>query len=242
MTPKYWIRIALGMLLIFAVGMGINAAITEGKHQVSYIVEGSGPVSVPLLGMTFRLGDEDLGGIQRLRLLRSSPKHVDSAVVIVKLNDASAAQRFADCRLTVHDADNLSEKTAFFCADSTEAADLELVPFGHVEFMPTGEQVAIWLPADVVADLRDGGLDASGADSGDVDINAGEHGLQVKVNGKELVSINGDSAGGALTVRDANGKTIVRIRGDTSGASIHVTPERAGNPAQTRARNAASGN
>jgi hypothetical protein len=223
MTPKYWMRIVLGMLAIFAVGMVVTTGIRAARHQAEYVVEGSGPLSVPLFGMAFRLDDERLGGIERLRLLRSQPKRIDSAIVFVKLTDAAAASRFADCRLSVRDADNLSDKTTFFCADSVEAAALELVPFGHVEFQPSGEQVAIWIPASVAADMRESNVDGDAADSGDVEITGGERELSVKVNGKEVVSVNGTEGGGGLTVRDDKGREIVRIRGDAEGASVKVT-------------------
>ncbi len=241
MTPKYWFRIFLGMMAIFAVGMVVATGVRKGREKVEYIVEGTGPVSVPLLGMAFRLDGERLGGIERLRLMRSEPKRIDSAVVLVHLDDASAASRFTDCRLAVRDADNLSDNTVFFCADSADAADMELVPFGHVEFTPSGEKVVVWLPAAVVADLRASEIDTDvGADTGTVDIDGHERGLSVKVNGREVVALEGDSAGGALTVRDAHGRTIIRLNGDSVSGPIHIEPApvvpRTGNPAQNRVR------
>lgn len=237
MTPKYWIRIVLGMLVIFAIGMLINSGITHGKRHVTEIVEGTGPVTVPLLGMAFRLGDEKVGGISRLQLLRSYPKQVDSAIITVKLNDVAATARFDNCRLTVRDGDNLSDRTSFFCAEPADSVAMDLVPFGHVVLMPSGQQVAIWVPASVAADLREIDSDAMG-DSGDVDVQGLPGGLTVKVNGEEIVSMRGTEAGGSLIVRDAKGNPIVTLHGDSTGATVEVTDSAAahGNRWQRKAR------
>ena len=237
MTPKYWIRIALGMLAIFAVGMLINCGLMHGKRHVTELVEGTGPVNVPLLGMAFRLNDEKVGGISRLQLLRSQPRRVDSAIVTVKLNDVMFADRFADCRLTVRDGHNLNDKTSFFCAQPADSAAMDLVPFGHVVLMPSGQQVAMWVPASVAADLREIDSDAMG-DSGNVDVQGSPGGLSVKVNGQEVVSMRGDSTGGSLVVRDGKGRPIVTLHGDSTGATVEVTDSAAasGNRWQTKAR------
>ena len=221
MTPTYWIRIALGALAIFAVGMLITTGIRRGHDSVEYIVDGSGPISVPLLGLTFRMDGEPIGGIERLRLLRSAPRHIDSAVVVVKMTDGSSPAWDEGCRLTVQDAQHLNQETSFTCADSASAVALDLVPFGHVEFKPSGRTVAVWLPASVVADLRATRVgDGAAHDTGDVDIRSADAGVAVLVNGHEVRVAAGDSAGGGVVVTNSRGRTVVRV----GGAPGHPVP------------------
>ena len=77
MTPKYWFRIIFGMLAIFTVGMILRAGVRKGKHVVTDIAQGSGPITVPLLGLPFKLDDVKIGSLQlalrnRLAALTSS--------------------------------------------------------------------------------------------------------------------------------------------------------------------------
>ncbi len=221
MTPTYWLRIVLGALAIFAVGMLITTGIRKGHDQVEYIVDGSGPISVPLLGLAFRLDGEPIGGIERLRLLRSAPRHIDSVVVVVKLSDGASQDWVEGCRLTVRDAQQLNEETSFMCADSAAAVDLKLIPFGHVEFKPSGKVLAVWLPESVAADLRTTRVgDGAAHDTGDVDIRSADAGVAVLVNGREVRAGVGDSAGAGVVVTNSQGRTVVRV----GGAPVHPVP------------------
>ena len=212
MTPKYWLRIVCGMLAIFAVGMLVNMGINHGRAKVTEIVDGSGALSFPLMGMGFHLDGQNLGGFERIELLRSQPRQVDSAILRLKLNDTAFVSLLTNCRLTINDPQNISEKTTFFCADSAVSAQLDLVQFGHIEIVPTGEQVAIWLPADVATEIRTSSLDEDVTDSANVDIDAGEKGLNVKINGQPLVNVIADS--GRVVIRDSSGKEVIRVTTD----------------------------
>ncbi len=221
MTPTYWLRIVLGALAIFVVGMLITTGIRKGHDEVEYIVDGSGPISVPLLGLAFRLDGDPIGGIERLRLLRSAPRHIDSVVVVVKLADGASEDWIEGCRLTVRDAQQLNDETSFTCADSTAAADLNLIPFGHVEFKPSGKVVAVWLPESVAADLRTTRVgDGAAHDTGDVEIQRADAGVSVIVNGREVHAVVGDSAADGVVVTNAQGRTVVRV----GGAPAHPVP------------------
>lgn len=224
MTPTYWLRIGLGALAIFAVGMLITTGIRKGHEQVDYVVEGSGPISLPLLGMSFRLDGAPIGGIERLRLLRSAPRHIDSVVVVVNLTDGLSPDWVDGCRLTVQDAQHLDEETSFTCADSAAAMALNLVPFGHVEFKPSGRTVAVWLPESVATDLRTTRVgDGAAHDTGDVDIQRAEAGVSVTVNGQEIHALASDSAAGGVVVSNRQGRTVIRI-GDGAQPPALPTP------------------
>lgn len=221
MTPAYWLRIVLGALAIFAVGMLITTGVRKGHDQVEYVVGGSGPISVPLLGLAFRLDGEPVGGIERLRLLRSAPRHIDSVVVVVKLADGSPHDWIEGCRLTVSDAQQLSDQTSFVCADSAAAVDLDLIRFGHVEFKPSGKVLAVWLPKAVADDLRNTRVgDGAAHDTGDVDIRGADAGVSVTVNGHAIHTSVRDSAAGGVIVTNRQGRTVVPV----GGASVHPVP------------------
>ncbi len=67
---NYWLRIALGAVAIFIVGMiGVTLA-RQGVGRVRHVVEGSGPISVPLAFIPFHLNGQKLGTVSRVVLLR----------------------------------------------------------------------------------------------------------------------------------------------------------------------------
>ena len=73
---NYWLRIALGALAIFTVGMiGVTLA-RQGVGRVRHVVEGSGPISVPLAFIPFHLNGQKLGTVSRVVLLREAPKQI----------------------------------------------------------------------------------------------------------------------------------------------------------------------
>ncbi|MEO5826066.1 MAG: hypothetical protein ABIR59_09275 [Gemmatimonadales bacterium] len=225
MTLSYWLRIVLGALAIFAVGMLIRTGIRRGHDQVEYVMDGNGPISLPLLGLAFRLEGESIGGIERLRLLRSSPRHIDSVVVVVKLAEGSSLDWVDGCRLTVEDAEHLSDETSFSCADSASAVALNLIPFGHVEFKPSGKVLAVWLPESVAADLRTTRVgDGAAQDTGDVDIRRADAGVSVLVNGHEVHTGVGTPAGGGVVVTNSQGRTVVRVGGGPGHPAPPIVP------------------
>ena len=148
MTPKYWTGIVAGMLAIFVVGMLVGAGIEprQGVRQ-----QQSPGVAAAAGDAGFRVDGDRLGDIQRLQFMRSQPRRgrlggahgqdrrtlPTAAVALVH-----AAGRPTPSRSAVAPA-----SSACRAADS---AQLELVPFGHVEFQPTGKQRdALYVARDV---------------------------------------------------------------------------------------------
>ena len=61
---NYWLRIALGAVAIFTVGLiGISLA-KQGVGRVRGVVEGSGPVAIPLAFVPFTLDGSKLGTVE----------------------------------------------------------------------------------------------------------------------------------------------------------------------------------
>lgn len=236
MGAKDWVKIVLGMLVIAVIGIGITKGIERGKRTIGDVVDGSGPISVPMLGLAFRIDGEPVGGIDRLQFLRSAPKVVDSVVLAVDLSDPSFERRFEDCMVAMTESRHFDKNTSFTCATPEDSARLALQPFGHVRLQPSGQRIALWVPEELMHELRRTIVADAGDEEG-VDVtteNDGAGNVEVKINGRELVSVKGDSAGGGVVIRDANGKVIVDIGGDSTGG--HVRVNTGGNRVQSKVR------
>ena len=222
MTFKYWLRVALGMLVIFAIGAFVVRGVRSGKA----FVNSDRAIDIPMLGASFKLGGERLGKIQRLRIERSSPRSVSGLDLTVALDSNVAVSRFDGCSLAIIDAKNIDKNTTFVCATPADQARLELVPFGTVILRSGSDSrvdLLLLVPQSVVAELQQSLVSGHGMnDTGNVDINGDSGSLHVRVNGKNIVSIVGDSVGGSIKVFDAKGRAIVDIAGDSTGGYVTV--------------------
>ena len=79
---RYWLKITLGALLIFAIGMAINFGVRKGVRTVHTVVETADPITIPIRFATFRVDGVALGKLRELKLLRTSPKQISSAEVV----------------------------------------------------------------------------------------------------------------------------------------------------------------
>jgi hypothetical protein len=235
MTPKYWFKIVLGMLGIFLVGMLIQEAFTTGKSKVEALAEGTESISIPMLGMPFRTAAGDLGSIQRLHVDRSAPKQVSGFRLAVTLNDGVDVDQFDDCEITVSNPEMIDEHTAFTCLTSADSGFSDLVQFGTITFRPSGEVHRLMVPESVRDEIRQAGrepavaaaatADASGATDGTVEMttDSSTGRFSLKVNGRQLIDIRGDSSGGTVLIIDPEtGKKLVDIKGGEGGASITI--------------------
>ena len=222
MTFKYWLRIVLGMLVIFAIGaFGVRTF----RHGEAFI-NSDRAIDIPMLGASFKLGGERLGKIQRLRVERDSPRHVSGVNLTVTLDSSVQVSRFDGCSLAIVDVKNIDKNTTFVCAAPADQARLQLVPFGTVT-VRSGNQsrvdLVLLVPQSVATDLQQSVVDKSGpSDAGNVDINGDSGSFRLRVNGKDIVSIVGDSAGGSIKVFDGKGRAIVDIAGDSNGGHVTV--------------------
>jgi hypothetical protein len=162
---NYWLRIALGALAIFTVGMIARALINRGLGGVHRVVEGSGPLSIPLAFIPFRLGGEKLGTLQRVTLEREAPDHVSRVELEVKLSDSALARGLEGCRLAANlDSDKDAHRGinihrgpftegSFWCAEE-DPADSALVEYGEAVFHPGDVTVPLYLPSSLVEELQ----------------------------------------------------------------------------------------
>lgn len=162
---NYWLRIALGALAIFTVGMAGRALINHGIGSVKSVVQGSGPLSIPLAFIPFELSGNKLGTFERVTLERTAPRTVSSVRIEVKLADSALARGLEGCRLAANlDNDGSGEHNihiergrfaegTFWCADDA-TSDTALVEYGQAVFRPGDVTVPLYLHHDLVTELQ----------------------------------------------------------------------------------------
>lgn len=163
-------RIALGALAIFVVGMVGISLVRRSIGGVRAVAEGTGPISLPIAFVPFKLNGEKLGTVRRVVLHRDAPKRVKSVELAVKLEDSLMAHGLAGCRLAA----NLDSEQPATSRGSEIEVDamidgvLSCIPsgdttsffqeFGHVVFQPGDVSIPLLLPSDIVKDLQQGDI------------------------------------------------------------------------------------
>ena len=99
---SYWMRILLGALAIFAIGMVGVSLVRRTRDKVTEVVTGTGPLSIPVPFAPFQLDGNKLGTVERVVINREAPKKVSSIDLEVKLTDSLVAQGLAGCRLAAN--------------------------------------------------------------------------------------------------------------------------------------------
>ena len=158
---NYWLRIALGALVIFAVGMVIAKMVNKGRTAVEEIAEGSGPISIPIPGLVpFSLDGARLGSVRRITMYRSAPKMPSSFTVSVQLPDSVSSERLSRCIILVDTSNNsagtsvnINAKTAFRCLTAADTVGQDLVPFGVITIRARPDSFPFLLPRRVVNDM-----------------------------------------------------------------------------------------
>jgi hypothetical protein len=174
---NYWLRIVLGAVAVFTVGMiGVTLA-RQGVGHVRGVVAGSGPISFPLPFVSFNLDGQKLGKVSRVVLHRTAPKQIAGVELEIRLDDSVLARGLEGCRLAANFDDDPDPKGppgaarkfsrgVFTCLrNDTALTPNEFEEFGHAVFQPGDVSVPLLLPADVVTDLKEGDLDHSEQDS-----------------------------------------------------------------------------
>jgi hypothetical protein len=161
----YWIRIALGALGVFAVGMVLITIARRAISKVKTVAESSDPISIPLALVPFRLDGNRLGTFDRAVLIRKSPKVVTALDLTVTLADSASAGRLAECaallaRLRPQRHNDVEFSDAdFTCLSPDSAAAHGAERFGEVAFEPGHLTRPLFVPAEVARNLRRGFAD-----------------------------------------------------------------------------------
>jgi hypothetical protein len=172
---NYWLRIALGAVAIFTVGMiGISLA-RQGVHRVRDVVEGSGPISLSIPFLSFNLNGQKLGKVSKVMLLREAPKKISAVELEITLRDSAIARGLEGCRLAANfdedrtspgvSVDNRQFSSGVFTCMRQEDSTPDFEYFGRAVFQPGDVSVPLLLPSDMVNDLRQGEFDGPAEDS-----------------------------------------------------------------------------
>lgn len=161
---RYWIKIVLGALLIFAAGMAVWKGVHVGVNTVHVLTETADPITIPLKIVNFRVDGASLGRLEKIRLIRTAPQAIASVEVTVRLDSAAVADRLRNCTMRIDDVENMNEQTTFVCVSPESPAPAgEFEPFGEVRLEGTDIVLPLLLPAAAVRDLQHNG--SRGADS-----------------------------------------------------------------------------
>ena len=154
---RYWIKIALGAALVFAIGMIGVTIFRAGKNTVENVAEGSGPIRIPLLLVPFRLDGQRLGTMRQLVVFRDSAQRPTTLELTVAMSDSLAAARLAECILALMPASDTTgiTPTDFTCASPGDTAGKRLVQFGELHLRDGTESFPLLAPEDKVQEIRE---------------------------------------------------------------------------------------
>jgi hypothetical protein len=159
---NYWLKILLGALAIFAVGMiGVTLA-RRGIAGVERVVASDQPLTIPLGLVPFELQGERLGKLDHVTLMRKSPNEVTAVELEVQLADSLVARGLQGCRLVA----NMESRgdsgvdihvgprspSVFYCAGDTAQEDL--LEYGHAVLQPGDIEIPLLLSRDMVKELQ----------------------------------------------------------------------------------------
>jgi hypothetical protein len=163
---NYWLKILLGAIAIFAVGMIGVTIVRSGVSRVHDVVEGSGPLTIPLAFIPFSVEGERLGTLKRLVIERPEPRKVSSVQVHIDVSDSLVAQGLSECRLAANlEGDrprkegvnvHIDRDSAAFTCLQGDSVPADLVEFGRAVLEPGGIEIPLFLKQDLVAELQKG--------------------------------------------------------------------------------------
>ena len=224
---KYWIRIALTALGIFAVGMVIVSA---GRRGVDRVKELALQHTLRLSSgvAPFQVNDRRLGMLTQVQM---DPDRSDAFPYInmtVTLDSGVTAADLGSCILLASDMDSIKRDRGLHCAEGVSRDSL--VQMGEVTFEPSGESVGMYIPQSKLQEIpwfnhfkaseasraRGRSRDSQGGMSFQANA-AGAFMLIKDDKGRPVFQLNADSGGAFIQIRDSNGKEVVRFRADSQG-------------------------
>jgi hypothetical protein len=161
---NYWLKILLGALAVFMVGMiGVTLA-RRGIAGVERVVASDQPLTIPLGLVPFELQGERLGKLDHVTLMRKSPQEVTAVELEINLADSLVARGLSGCRLVA----NMETRgdsgidirvgprasTVFYCAGADDSTTADLLEYGHATLQPGDIEIPLLLPRDMVKELQ----------------------------------------------------------------------------------------
>jgi hypothetical protein len=219
---RYWLRIALGALGIFVLGMMAISIYRNAVSRVQTLANSAAPITVPLAIMPFKLDGDHLGRIEQVQIRRDAPKRISGVGLVVKTADSAAANAaLARCLLTVQGGAVEQHGLGFHCATPADSLADSLTAFGEVRFEPGGMLRAFFLPARIVGEWREGRSELMAFDSG----HRSHRRATIRIDndsGDAVFELRADSTGARLRVRDDSGRDVLLLDADSAGARMMV--------------------
>jgi hypothetical protein len=224
---RYWTRIAIGAVVIFAFGLTGMAAFNKGKAKVSRLLASAG-VRLPqrLAHLQFRFDGRQLGELRSIDVQRSSSSELGTVRIKVALTEAASLDALRDCNLTVDSQSSWDRGEGFRCAD---AAELDgLAELGTVLFEPGNLTRPLFVPEGLASRWQYSGvrsLDASLIADGAGGVTArGRYNLADRLAGAErgTFSLSANQSGASISVRDDQGRSLVDFRADQNGVNLNL--------------------
>ena len=164
----YWIRIALGAAVVFAIGMGIVSAFRVGRRNVEHVVDGTGPITVPLAFIPLNLDGEKLGTFRRVTIYRDSLQNPTRIEATVSMGDTASLARLAECVIAIDSADAQGKvrPNHYRCLAAGDTAGSDLVTFGDLLVRERTERFPLFALRSQVEEVTSSfGPSASASDS-----------------------------------------------------------------------------
>jgi hypothetical protein len=155
---NYWLKIVLGALAVFALGMAGISVVRAIARKARGVAEGTDPISIPLAFIPFRLDGERLGTFDRIVLLRKAPHQVSGVDLRIRLTDTAAARRLEGCALFAElphapGGGHTVQDVEFRCIRGGSAA-FPAESVGQVTLLPGGRRLTLLVPPDLAAELH----------------------------------------------------------------------------------------
>ncbi|HEU5218395.1 MAG TPA: hypothetical protein VFU23_07040 [Gemmatimonadales bacterium] len=249
---RYWLRIALGALLVFVIGTAAMAAVRKGKAEVrNFLATAGSRIPLQLANLKFRFEGRNVGSVTGIDIQRNSPADQGRVTVRVAMADSHDLDAVRDCSLTADDLSHLEQGTGFRCATASELSAGDMVETGRIIFEPgTVSRPLYLLRGDVSkwsrSDIRSldasmntephGGVRArgsfdignqSGPGKGSFTLQADSQGAVISVKddaGRSLLDFRADQGGVNLNLHDRRGRHLIKLLADSLGAALKVHP------------------
>jgi hypothetical protein len=219
---RYWTRITLGALGIFALGMVVVRA---GRQGVEHIKQHVMHQTVRLDGHVapFQVDNRRLGMLTEVQMDPERSEQFPFVNLTVLLDSSLGTANLGDCVLLARDLESLDSENGLHCAVGVSRDSL--VQMGMVTFEPSEETVGIYLPAsdlEAIPFFRNAGRRSNLPDKGQGGLNlqadaSGAFMLIKDEKGRPIFQMNADSGGAFIQIRDTNGKEVMRFRADSQG-------------------------
>lgn len=236
---RYWLRIALGALGIFAVGMVVIGFTRRGVEKVRELAA-QDHFSIPMAFLPFQLDGRRLGSLERVSVARSAEGQLEGFQFVARLDSGQAAPTAGNCLVGLPDVADLGGGAKFVCLAARDSVSGSYVPFGQVTFEPGGLERILYVPAEmthgiqanVVAPVAQTPPVPTTASTVNINvpdpalhIRADSQGAHMDIQGKGagLFHLRADSTGARLVIRDSAGRIIMNLKADSTGAAFDVS-------------------